>query len=125
MAARTGKTELTDSWKTKIKASMIMNRLIDHYLGKLEVPLDVTQIKAAEVVLARLVPTLSAVEQTVIDDRDRATEPELQAKLVAMLTANPALLAQINALVGNAAVLQASVPAPAIELGSDRPSTLQ
>lgn len=97
MAARK-KPELTDSWKENIRASMLMKRLEDHYLGKLEKPLDSSQIKAAEVILARLVPTLSAVEQTVVNTADAQSEGDILSNLNALLTAHPGLLDTLIAM---------------------------
>lgn len=88
----------SESWKDSIDASKLMNRLIDHYDGKLEKPLDATQIKAAEVVLSRLVPTLSAVEQTNLNPADQITEAQLINQLAAILSAKPELLPQLIAL---------------------------
>ena len=62
MAARIRKTKLTDSWKEKIQASMLVNRLIDHGLGKCE--LSATQIKAIDILLKKVAPDLKAVELT-------------------------------------------------------------
>jgi hypothetical protein len=40
----------------------------------------------------KLAPSLQAVEQTVIDSRDKADPADLEAKLVSMFAENPALL---------------------------------
>ena len=63
MAARTRKLSLPDQWRNKIRISMLMNRLVDHAHGKVE--LSSTQVRALEIVLSKLVPTLSSVEATV------------------------------------------------------------
>lgn len=62
MAARTRKVALTDSWKENIRASMIMNRLVKHVEG--EVQMSPTQIKAAQIILAKIVPDLARTEMT-------------------------------------------------------------
>ena len=62
MAARKRKINLTDNWKAKIKASMLVNRLYGHALGEHE--MTPTQIKAAQVVLNKLVPDLNRSEHT-------------------------------------------------------------
>lgn len=62
MAARKNKTSLTDSWKAKIKASMLLIRLQDHAVGKIE--MKNTQIKAADIVLRKMVPDLAKHEHT-------------------------------------------------------------
>jgi hypothetical protein len=63
MAARTRKTTLSDSWKDKIKVSMLMNRLVDHGDGKID--LTNTQVRAIEIVLSKLVPTLASTTSDV------------------------------------------------------------
>lgn len=62
MAARKNKVALTDTWKEKIQVSMIGLRLYDHALGKNE--MTQTQIKAAEIILRKLVPDLARTEHT-------------------------------------------------------------
>lgn len=59
MAARKTRA-LTDSWREKIKTSMIINRLQDHVNGKVE--LTATQVTAALGLLKKTAPDLSAVE---------------------------------------------------------------
>lgn len=65
MAARTRKVNLTDNWKAKIKAAMVMNRLYEHSLGQNE--MTPTQIKAAQIVLGKIVPDLNRQELTGAD----------------------------------------------------------
>lgn len=62
MAARKRKTELSDTWKEKIKASVIGLRLYDHMQGLVE--MTPTQIKAADILLKKLVPDLGRTELT-------------------------------------------------------------
>ena len=57
--ARKRKVTLDDRWREKIKASMILNRLIDHMDGNCE--MSTSQVRAAEIVLRKIVPDLSAV----------------------------------------------------------------
>ena len=57
MAARKRKVELTESWKEKIKVSVLGLRLYRHALGEIE--MSVTQIKAADIILRKLVPDLA------------------------------------------------------------------
>ncbi len=49
-----------DEIRTKIQASQLVNRLTDHVFGKVE--MSPTQVRAAEVLLKKSVPDLSAVE---------------------------------------------------------------
>ena len=60
MAARKRKIELTQTWKDKIQVSLLGLRLYDHALGKNE--MTSTQIKAADIILRKLVPDLSRTE---------------------------------------------------------------
>ena len=60
MAARKRKITLTESWKEKIKVSMILNRLQDHVLSDSE--MSATQIKAADILMRKVVPDLKSVE---------------------------------------------------------------
>ena len=76
----------TDAWKDSQKVSGIMKRLKDHADGKLDKPLDQTQIKAYEVILDRLVPKLSAVEQTLADPNASKTEEQMVEELVQAFT---------------------------------------
>lgn len=48
--------------RRKIQASQILNRLSNHVAGKVE--LSATQIRAAEILLRKVLPDLSAVEHT-------------------------------------------------------------
>lgn len=60
MAARKVKTTLSDRWKDRIQATLIMNRLLDHVNGELE--LSSTQLKAADILLKKIVPDLARTE---------------------------------------------------------------
>ena len=65
MAARKRKITLSDSWKEKIQASQIMNRLLRHVEGEIE--LSGTQVKAADILLKKVVPDLARTENTGVD----------------------------------------------------------
>lgn len=60
MAARKNKVTLDDAWRNKIKATALMNRLMSHVNGELD--LSPTQIKAADILLKKIVPDLSRAE---------------------------------------------------------------
>jgi len=60
MAARSSKTTLHEKWREKIAASMLLNRLANHALGKCE--MTSTQVRAAEVLLKKVMPDLSATD---------------------------------------------------------------
>ena len=56
---------LHQAWRDKIKASVLINHLRNHVLGRIE--LSSTQIRAAEILLARVMPTLQATDITASD----------------------------------------------------------
>src|SRR5258708_31880434 len=104
MAARARKLDLSEDWKAKISASMLMNRLADHGSGK--VRLGPTQVKAIEVVLDRLTPRLSTVEQTITDSRDNLSEDQVVGYLQGLFTAKPELLDKLIELRDAARLVQ-------------------
>lgn len=63
MAARKRRTQLDPTWKTRIQTSMLVNRLNQNALGLLPVEMTAGQIKSAEVLLRKVTPDLSSVEQ--------------------------------------------------------------
>lgn len=62
MAARIRKTSLTETWKAKISATKIVQRLQDHVEGNVQ--MSPTQVKAAQILLGKLVPDLARSEVT-------------------------------------------------------------
>jgi hypothetical protein len=66
MAARKNKVTLSDRWKDRIQATAIMNRLMSHVDGDLE--LSPTQIKAADILLKKIVPDLARQEHVGADN---------------------------------------------------------
>lgn len=64
MAARTrrGISSLSEEWRKKISAGVIMERLLSHIDGKLD--MSSTQVKAADILLRKIVPDLARTEMT-------------------------------------------------------------
>lgn len=62
MAARKRKLTLSDEWKDKIRVSMLVGRLYGHVAG--EIDMSNSQIKAADILLKKLVPDLARTELT-------------------------------------------------------------
>jgi hypothetical protein len=60
MAARIRRIAVDENTRAKIQTGLLINRLTDHALGKLE--LTSTQIKAIEILIRKTLPDLSAVE---------------------------------------------------------------
>ena len=59
MARRLRVANLSESWKAKISTTKLAQRLTDHVDGRIE--LSSTQVRAAEILLRKLVPDLSSV----------------------------------------------------------------
>lgn len=60
MAARTRMLRLTPEWKEKIKVGVILDRLSKHVDGEIE--MSNSQIKAAEILLKKVVPDVARTE---------------------------------------------------------------
>lgn len=60
MAARTKMLRLTPEWKEKIRVGVILDRLSKHVDGEIE--MSNTQIKAAEILLKKVVPDVARTE---------------------------------------------------------------
>ena len=60
MPARTRRKKLDDKWKEKIKAGVILDRLMKHVNGELK--METTQINAAKILLNKVYPDLKAHE---------------------------------------------------------------
>jgi hypothetical protein len=96
----------SDAHKDAILRSKIENRLQNHFDGKKR--LSPSQLKAGEILYARLRPVLSAVEQTVTDARDSLTEDQLLAQLCAIFAAKPELYKRVVEVQSAAALVHES-----------------
>lgn len=97
MARRTLRPRHQEEVKAKIQTSQLVNFLQDHALRGDESKIDATRIRAAEILLARSLPTLSAVEQTTIDVTP--AETDLAATIRSVLQSNPELRPMFLALI--------------------------
>ena len=79
MAARTRRVELNEKWKDGLRVSELMNRL--QHCAKGEIEMTPTQIKAAEIILKKLVPDMKAIDQTVSGGLDLQFT-EIQRRIV-------------------------------------------
>jgi hypothetical protein len=81
MAARKVKGTAATGWpvqvRERIKTSMLVNRLTDHALGKID--LQPTQVRAIEILLRKTIPDLSQVDgtMTVVHDVSEMSDAEL------------------------------------------------
>ena len=62
MAARINKLTLHDKWREKIRTSMLINRLTNHVLGRIN--MSKTQVAAAAILLKKVLPDIAAIEHT-------------------------------------------------------------
>jgi hypothetical protein len=84
-----------EAWKERIEPGKIMSRLLACHEGK--VTLTPSEIKAGEVVLDRLMPRLSAVEETHADPLDSLSRDDILQRIQALLAADPTLLGELVA----------------------------
>ena len=64
-----------DEVRKRIQASQLLNRLNDHALSQNEVKMDATQIQAARILLAKVLPDLAST--TIQGDADKPIEHKL------------------------------------------------
>lgn len=75
-----------DDVKAKIQASQLINRLTEHAISK--VPLmDSSQVKAAQILLAKVVPDLKSIEHTGGLDLTSQTKEQRDAAVAAAILA--------------------------------------
>lgn len=67
MAARINKTHHDDKTKRLIQASQLINRLISHANGEIE--MSQSQVNAAKIVIGKAIPDLKAVELSGSDEK--------------------------------------------------------
>jgi hypothetical protein len=94
----------SDAHKDAILRAKIENKLSKHFDGKEK--LSISQLRAADLLYARLRPTLSTVEQTLVDQRDKLSEAEVLAELQGLFTAKPELLDKLIELRDAARLVQ-------------------
>lgn len=89
MAARKnrGVDELPDDWKNKIRASAILNRLNDCVAGQIE--LTSQQIKAADIILKKIVPDLARTELQPLGKDGQPVDPTIQEVRISLIDTRP------------------------------------
>lgn len=82
MAARKrrGVKNIPDEWRQRIRGSMLINRLTDHALGKID--LTATQVQSIKILLGKVMPDLQSVEATI--------DGEIQQRVVSAAAMTPA-----------------------------------
>lgn len=77
MAARNRKG-LSESTRDKIQTSMLVNRLIDHSLGKCD--MSSTQVHAAKILLNKTLPDLQSIQHS--GDKENPIETSIKVSFV-------------------------------------------
>lgn len=75
MAARSRKIRHDENTRLKIQTSQLINRLMDHVVGKIE--LSNTQVQAAQILLKKSLPDLQATELSGDQDNPVKTVMEI------------------------------------------------
>jgi hypothetical protein len=88
--------EQREAWKDRIQPGKLLAKLEADMDGKVE--LSASQIKAAEVVLDRLVPRLSSIEQTEVNEMDSLSREDILSRIQTLLQSDPTLLPELVAL---------------------------
>lgn len=96
MAARkTQKSNLNAKHRDAIRAGMMMERL-ERFATTVEGDPDFeknqmtqAQVSAAQILLKKLVPDLSAVEQTIVDEKELMSEEQLFSSMEKLIQSNP------------------------------------
>jgi hypothetical protein len=98
--------------KEAIRATQLMNRL-DNFASAVkpgkedpdyEVKMEAyeraqmtpSQVNAVQIILKKLVPDLSSVEQKIVDDKDSMTEAQIFEQMKALVSASPELAHQLR-----------------------------
>ena len=80
MAARKNKLKLSDDWKERIRAGVLMDRLLKHVEGTID--MSPTQLKAADILLRKIVPDLSRTEQQQLGKDGKPTDANVTVTFV-------------------------------------------
>lgn len=70
-----------EKWREKIQASQLLNRLRDHAMDGEKVKMTATQVKAAEILLRKVIPDLKAIEHSGEVNLHKLTDAELDAQI--------------------------------------------
>jgi len=103
---------MKEKHKDAIRATQLQNRLEGHinatqprkddpeYDVKLrayeKATLSPSQVNAIQILLKKLVPDLSAVEQTIVDDRDSMSEEQIFEQMKELVSSSPELARQLR-----------------------------
>lgn len=60
MSARKRKLKLSEDWRDRIQAGVILDRLMKHLNNEIE--MSPTQIKAAQIILGKIIPDLKSTD---------------------------------------------------------------
>ena len=75
---------MADRWRKRIEAANVMARLLKHYAGELDPPMDQGQINIGLRLLDKVMPSLKSVDVSGRIEHTHMTRLELEGRLVAM-----------------------------------------
>lgn len=98
MAARkTQKSSLNTKHRDAVRAGMMMSRL-ENFANAVEgdanfkkSQMTPAQVSAAQILLKKLVPDLSSVEQTIVDEKELMSEEQLLSQMEVLVQSNPGI----------------------------------
>jgi hypothetical protein len=75
---------LHDRWKDRISRAKVLERLLKHYQGELDPPMDQSQVTIGLRLLDKILPSLKAVDVSGRIEHQHLTRLELEARLIAL-----------------------------------------
>ena len=75
---------LHDRWKEKISQSNVLTRLIKHFNGELDPPLDQTQVQIGLAFVRKVLPDLKSVDISGRIEHQHMSRLELEHRLIAL-----------------------------------------
>jgi hypothetical protein len=109
---------MQDELRAKIQSGVLIRYLQQHADGTR--PMEPTQIKAAEILLSKSLPSLQAVEINQVSNRDKMSESDILGRIQELMTRDPRLLQMLASKaagnISDAVIIPAApatpVPAP-------------
>ena len=90
--------KMKDKTKEKIRATQLMNLLTDNANGGKMTP---AQVQSASIVLKKLVPDLSAVEQKIVNEKDAMSEEAILEQMRMILESDPSIAKKLGYVQAN------------------------
>lgn len=98
MAARNRRTP-NQKERDAMRGAALMRRLNDFAMDTEDTPkhrMSSKQVQAAQIALKKLIPDLSSVEQTIVDERDAMTEEQILDQLKTVIASSPDIASKLS-----------------------------